>query len=125
MRRQRCVLGALAQQADPATLAAHFPAIARAAQQNIQTDIALDDLDAWVELAQRVRGASVTSLAFTGDLVDTADPDFVKMHTLVREALIDVSSPQPSPSSAAVGGKSSHVSAAGAKAPAADVRSVC
>jgi len=125
MRRQRCVLGALAQQADPATLAAHFPAIARAAQQNIQTDIALDDLDAWVELAQRVRGASVTSLAFTGDLVDTADPDFVKMHTLVREALTDVSSPQPSPSSAAVGGKSSHVSAAGAKAPAADVRSVC
>ena len=55
MRRQRCVLGALAQQADPATLAAHFPAIARAAQQNIRTDIALDDLDAWVELAQRVR----------------------------------------------------------------------
>jgi len=121
MRRQRCVLGALAQQADPATLAAHFPAIARAAQQNIRTDIALDDLDAWVELAQRVRGASVTSLPFTPDVINTADPDFAKVHALVRRALAQTSSPQP----AAVGGKPARSSATGAKAPAADVRSVC
>ena len=113
MRRQRCVLGALAQQTDPATLAAHFPAIARAAQQNIRTDIALDDLDAWVELAQRVRGASVTSLPFTPDVIDTANPDFAKVHALVRRALAQTSSPQP----AALGGKPARSSATGAKAP--------
>jgi LCP family protein required for cell wall assembly len=127
MRRQRCVLGALAQQADPATLAAHFPAIARAAQQNIRTDIALDDLDAWVELARRVQGASVTSLPFTEDVIDTVNPDFSKVHRLVRQTLA-AASPSPSgSSSAATPSKRSRPSSTGASATTAgdDVRSVC
>jgi anionic cell wall polymer biosynthesis LytR-Cps2A-Psr (LCP) family protein len=48
MRRQRCVIGAMSQQADPLTLAENFPAIARVAQRNIATDIRLDQLPAWV-----------------------------------------------------------------------------
>src|SRR5918912_935226 len=35
MRRQRCVIGAIAEQADPVTVAENLPAILRAAQRNI------------------------------------------------------------------------------------------
>jgi LCP family protein required for cell wall assembly len=105
MRRQRCVLAALAEQADPLTLARNFPAIARAAQKNVRTDIALDDLDAWVELARRVQGASVRSLPFTEDVVDTTNPNFAQVHRLVRAALRapspSASASAPSPSSSA------------------------
>jgi LCP family protein required for cell wall assembly len=135
MRRQRCVLAAITEQADPATLAAHFPAIARAAQRNIRTDIALDDLDAWVELARRVQAATVTSLPFTADVIDTVNPDFPKVHRLVRRALAEPpSSPPGSPSSSpepsasvdagAQHSRTSSTPAAG-RTPADDVRSVC
>jgi LCP family protein required for cell wall assembly len=127
MRRQRCVLGALAKQADPATLADNFPAIARAARRNIRTDIALDDLTAWVELARRVQGASVTSLPFTADVIDTVNPDFTRVHALVQQALAHSSSPSAVSSSPGRGGRppGSSSGGAGAKAPAADVGSVC
>ena len=137
MRRQRCVLAALAAQADPGTLAAHFPAIARAAQRNIRTDIALGDLDAWVELARRVQAASVTSLPFTDDVVDTVNPDFPKLHRLVRRTLAAASGSTPGSSSGpssgssgsssgAPGGTHSRTPSAGvSRTPAADVRSVC
>jgi LCP family protein required for cell wall assembly len=87
MRRQRCVLGALAQQVDPVTLARSFPALARTAQRNIRTDIGLDELSAWVELGHRVQGASVRSLPFTDQVINTVRPDFAKVHALVRKAL--------------------------------------
>ncbi|HYY09620.1 MAG TPA: LCP family protein [Kineosporiaceae bacterium] len=136
MRRQRCVIGALTQQADPETLAANFPAIAKAARQSIRTDVALDELDAWVELARRVQSAHVRSLPFTDDVIDTVNPDFAKVHALVKRALQPPapagSSPSPSagPSAApspapsvAKPAPSAAPSAAGTKA--ADVRSVC
>ncbi len=87
MRRQRCLLGALTQQVDPVTLARSFPALARAAQRNIRTDIGLDELNAWVELGRRVQGASVRSLPFTDQVINTVRPDFVAVHALVRKAL--------------------------------------
>jgi LCP family protein required for cell wall assembly len=101
MRRQRCVIGAMAQQADPVTVAENLPAILRAARQNIQTDIALSQLDAWVQLSQKIKGASLRSLPFTDDVINTANPDFAKVHKLVRRALETSASPAPSPSATA------------------------
>jgi LCP family protein required for cell wall assembly len=131
MRRQRCVIGAMAQQADPVTVAENLPAILRAARRNIQTDIGLSQLDAWVQLTKRIKAASVRSLPFTNDVIDTVNPDFAKVHLLVRRALeppakgssassstgsSPSSSSKPSPSSS--GSRRSGTQAA-------DVRAVC
>jgi anionic cell wall polymer biosynthesis LytR-Cps2A-Psr (LCP) family protein len=98
MDRQRCVIGAVVQQADPATVALGFPKIAAAAKSNITTDIPLRDISAWVQLSQRVQKAHVRSLPFTDAVIDTTNPDFAKMRALVQKAISDVPEATPSPS---------------------------
>lgn len=106
MRRQRCVIGAVVEQADPVKMALAFPAIAKAAKDNISTGIPQRDVQAWVELSQKVQGAGVRSLPFTDQVIrDRTNPDFDQIHSLVRKALrpastaTPVSTPEPSASS--------------------------
>jgi LCP family protein required for cell wall assembly len=88
MRRQRCVAGALIEQADPVSLLARYPRIARAVKDNVSIDIPPDQLPAWVELVQRIQSrGSIRSLPLTNDVIDPADPDFDLIHTLVKRAL--------------------------------------
>jgi anionic cell wall polymer biosynthesis LytR-Cps2A-Psr (LCP) family protein len=87
MRRQRCVIGAVVGQADPVAVALNFDKIARAAKDNISTDIPLTDIDAWVTLTLRIKKAHVRSLAFTDAVINTSDPNFPKIRQLVRTAL--------------------------------------
>ena len=88
MRRQRCVIGAVVKQSDPVKLALAFPAIAKAAKDNLDIGIPQRDLQAWVELSQKVKGASVRSLPFTDQVIpNRADPDFDQIHLLVKKAL--------------------------------------
>lgn len=104
MRRQRCVIGAIAQQANPANLAKAFPALADAAKNNISTSIQEEDLSAWVTLTLRVKKAgSIRSLPFTSKVVgSTANPDYDQIHRLVQNALVDPAvSSTPLPSSSA------------------------
>jgi polyisoprenyl-teichoic acid--peptidoglycan teichoic acid transferase len=129
MRRQRCVIGAMAQQADPVTVAENLPAILRTAQRNIQTDIALGQLDAWVQLTKRVKAATIRSLPFTDDVINTVSPNFTKVHQLVQRALKPSTTPSPSSSTAPTPTSSarptpSPTSSASSTQPA-DVRAVC
>jgi LCP family protein required for cell wall assembly len=104
MRRQRCVIAAVTRQADPKAVALNFDKIARAAKDNISTDISLQDLNAWVTLALRVKAAHVRSLALTDAVIDTVNPDIPKIHRIVRRALETAdtsgkaSTPTPTPS---------------------------
>jgi LCP family protein required for cell wall assembly len=134
MRRQRCVIGAVAQQADPVTVAENLPAILRTARRNIQTDIALGQLDAWVQLAKRIKTASLRSLPFTDDVINTANPNFTKVHGLVQKALkppetsspsasTDLPTPSPSPSTPRSAAPSPTSSPSSTQP--ADVRAVC
>ncbi len=87
MRRQRCVIGAVVQQADPVQAALNFDKIANAAKNNITTDITKQELNAWVTLALRVKKAHVRSLPFTTAVINTVDPNYSKIHRLVQQAL--------------------------------------
>jgi len=87
MLRQRCVIAAATQQADPTAMARNFSDLAAAAKDNISTNIRLDELDAWITLALRVKKSSVRSLAFTNDVISTVRPDFDEMRRLVAVAL--------------------------------------
>jgi len=107
MRRQRCVAGALMQQADPVGLLQNYPKLAKVVKNNVSIDIPRDELSAWVDLALRIqKGGSIRSLPLTADVVSPAHPDFAKIRALVKKGLKQpASSPStsasPSPSSTA------------------------
>jgi LCP family protein required for cell wall assembly len=88
MRRQRCVIGAIAEQTSPVTVAKHFPSIARALKNNMSTGIPQSDLQAWVDLATRIQGGRTTSLPFTDDVVASRiNPDYDLIHQQVADAI--------------------------------------
>ena len=69
MRRQRCVAGALMEQADPAGLLARYPQLARVVKDNVSIDIPRPSW-AWVDLALRIQeGDSIRSLPLTSKVV--------------------------------------------------------
>ena len=108
MRRQRCVIGAIVSQAQPAKVAEAFPRLASAAKANISTDIPQADLSAWVDLSLRVKkGGSVRSLTFTPSVIGTTvNPNFSKIQELVQESLKPPPKPTPAPSASASAGAS-------------------
>lgn len=101
IRRQRCLIGAVIEQADPPRLALAFPRLAASAQDNVSTDIRRPELDAWVELALRVKDATVRSLPFTDDVIVPGNPDYEQIHELVQAAIDPApptTAPEPEPS---------------------------
>jgi len=100
MVRQRCVIGAITQQADPVQLARSFPELAGALQHDISTSIKLDDLSAWVTLLLRVKSAHVRSLPFTDANINPGHPDFDYIQTKIQKALTP---PAPSKAKPAAG----------------------
>ena len=105
MRRQRCVAGALMQQADPVGLLQSYPQLAKVVKSNVSIDIPRDELSAWVDLALRIqRGGSIRSLPLTADVISPVHPDFAKIRALVKKGLkqpathpTTSASPSPSP----------------------------
>ncbi|NND01750.1 MAG: LCP family protein [Acidimicrobiia bacterium] len=63
MGRQRCVVEALAAEADPVTLLRGFPAIAEAIKRSVETDIPLDAVPDLIELAALVDTERAFSVA--------------------------------------------------------------
>lgn len=98
MRRQRCLVGKIIDQVNPATMLQRYPALARVARDNITTDIPAADLPAWVTLVDRIKGAQMRSLALTVLNINPGDPDFEAIRKLIDEALDprSVSSPTTS-----------------------------
>lgn len=76
-----------------------FQSLAGATERNITTDIPSDMFPAFAELGLKVKDASLTSLSFTRDVIDPADPDYDAMREFVQEALGP--DPEPTPSSTA------------------------
>lgn len=88
MERQRCVIGAIADRADPVALLPRFQDLATATERNIKTDVPADMFPAFAELGLKVKDATITSLTFTDQVIpDRSNPDFQQIHALVEEAL--------------------------------------
>ena len=93
MRRQRCVAGALMQQADPVGLLQSYPQLAKVVKNNVSIDIPREELSAWVDLALRIqKGGSIRSLPLTANVVRPGNPDFAKIRALVKKGLKQPSS---------------------------------
>jgi len=94
MKRQRCVIAAVSDQAAPAKLARAFPELASSAEKNVFTDIRGSELSAFVDLALRVQQGSIRSVSFDRSIIKPENPDFDEMHQIVQKAITPA---QPAP----------------------------
>lgn len=92
MGRQKCLLNAVAKQADPITVLNSFERLAAATKRAISTDLPQDLLPAVVDLSQMVKDAKMRSLSFVPPLISTADPDWYLIRRKVTGALEEHSS---------------------------------
>ncbi|MEV0383769.1 LCP family protein [Nonomuraea sp. NPDC050643] len=95
MRRQRCVLGAILTQADPATVLTRFNQIALATKELIRTDIPRPMLRHLVPLALKVKNAKVSSVQFVPPLINTGYPDWDKIRDISGKAIRDSATTSP------------------------------
>jgi LCP family protein required for cell wall assembly len=87
MERQRCVIGAIIDEAQPMTLLRHYRRVAGALEDVFLTDIPQTLLPAFADLATRVQESSVSSVTFTDEVISPSDPDYELLHELVEDAL--------------------------------------
>ena len=94
IRRQRCVMVALAQQTDPAKVLRSFPRLAGAARRNVSTDIPRRVLPDLVELVAGIDRRKVVSLGFVPPAYSSGwvgpgypVPDIPAMRAATRRAI--------------------------------------
>ncbi|GAA4151977.1 LCP family protein [Actinomadura keratinilytica] len=105
MGRQKCLLRAIARQADPQTVLTSFDRLAAATKRAISTDIPQELLPAFITLSKKFNdGGQVTSLQFVPPLIYTGNPDYALIRRLAAQAVATPSeSASPSPSASASG----------------------
>ncbi|WP_246609552.1 LCP family glycopolymer transferase [Nonomuraea rhizosphaerae] len=106
MGRQKCLLNAVAKQADPVTVLNSFEGLAAATKRAISTDIPQNLLPSLVDLAQKVKESRIKSLSFVPPLISTAYPDWSLIRRKVTQALAErpddnVSTPGSTPDNTA------------------------
>lgn len=98
MDRQRCVINAIIDQANPANMLARYEKIAKAGGEIIYTDMPQEVLPLMVDLSLRVKNGNTRSIVFkTGsDGFVSANPNFAQMRTRVKAAIGEATS-RPGP----------------------------
>jgi LCP family protein required for cell wall assembly len=103
MERQRCMIDAIIDEAQPLTLLRRYQDLAATGMEIVRTDIPADLMPAFVDLALRVKDASVKSVVFRrSDEFSPGSPDFDWMRGVVGTALAGPGdrpggAPQPAP----------------------------
>ncbi|MEW9550324.1 LCP family protein [Nonomuraea sp. NPDC050783] len=93
MARQRCVIGAFAQQATPQVILTNFEKIAGAAKRMAETNIPRHLLQPLAEVALKVKDARITSLQFVPPEFYSGRPDWAKIRQATRKAISDSARP--------------------------------
>ncbi len=97
MARQRCVLGALMNEADPRSVLINWMELADASADMITTDIPRQDLGNLVDLAFDVRGQELMTLQFVPPVIVPADPDFALIADQTADLLNGAGRPAEDP----------------------------
>ncbi|HEX7350711.1 LCP family protein [Brachybacterium sp.] len=98
MCRQQRIVRAVSEEADPTTLALSIPRLVNATEDNIVTDIPVSNLDAFVDLALRVKDGGFTSYPITQDVTFSGNPDWEYLEEWTAASIED-SMEQDSPES--------------------------
>jgi anionic cell wall polymer biosynthesis LytR-Cps2A-Psr (LCP) family protein len=96
MARQRCVFGAILREANPATVLKNYASLAKSAKKVLVTDLTTGALERLVDVAAKTKKTEVTSVQFTNQVIDPANPDITAMRAKVQAA-IAASLAQPDP----------------------------
>ncbi|MDP9240362.1 MAG: LCP family protein [Actinomycetota bacterium] len=100
MKRQRCVIKAIIDTADPVKVLTRYQQLAKATKSLVRTDIPQPLLDAFVELSMRIKGGTTRSVVFDNTVINAADPDYDLIRRKVREGFASLVTPvRSSPSS--------------------------
>jgi LCP family protein required for cell wall assembly len=89
MCRQQRIVRAVTEEADPASLALSIPRLVTATEENIQTDIPVGNVDAFVELALRIKDGGFTSYPITQDVTFSGNPDWEYLEEWVDASIED------------------------------------
>jgi anionic cell wall polymer biosynthesis LytR-Cps2A-Psr (LCP) family protein len=90
MGRQKCLLRAIAKQANPQRVLTRFEKLATATRRAISTDIPRELLPALIDLSSKVKGgAKINSLQFVPPLINTVHPDFMQIRRSSAKAISD------------------------------------
>ncbi|WP_433247839.1 LCP family protein [Streptosporangium sp. CA-135522] len=76
MGRQKCLMNAVAKQADPVTVLRSFEKLADATMHAVSTDIPQGLLPNLIDLSEKVKQSKIKSFQFVPPLINTADPDY-------------------------------------------------
>ena len=88
MERQRCMVDAIVEEADPLNVLRRYQALAKAGEEILRTDIPRKLMPAFVDLALKVKERKMRSIAFvSSDRFFSGDPDFTWMQEVVAKAL--------------------------------------
>jgi LCP family protein required for cell wall assembly len=87
MARQKCVMNAMLHQLDAKTLLTNFGDIAKAGKQIISTSIPASELDTFINLSLKTKDLPVSSVSFVPPKINTGDPDWALIKTMVTEAI--------------------------------------
>ncbi len=88
MERQRCLVSAIIDEADPLTLLRRYTALADQAKKILRTDIPRELLPAFVDLTSRTKGTKPRSVVFrSSEEFNPADPDIDYVQATVAKAL--------------------------------------
>ena len=89
MLRQRCVIKAIVDQANPMTFLTRYEKLAAASKQIVTTDIPAGLLPDLVDLSLKVKDAgNLTNIAFTNDVIrHVANPDYARIRSMVQTAI--------------------------------------
>lgn len=110
MERQRCMISAIVDEADPVNLLRRYEALAKAGKELLRTDIPSKLLPAFVDLTLKVQDHPLRSVVFrSSDQFFPGDPDFDWVHAAVDKAL----HPPASAGGMSAGGKSAGGKAGG------------
>lgn len=106
MGRQKCLMRAIARQADPQRVVTSFRQLAQAAKRTISTDIPSALLPALVKVSAKVKqNAKINSLQFVPPLIYTGSPDYQLIRTLTARAIAQNGRPATPAASATPGTK--------------------
>ncbi len=88
MKRQRCTMKAIIDQAEPGRVLTRYEAIAQSSKEIVFTDIPGSLLPAFVDLSMKVqRAGAVRSIAFTNEIIRASDPDYTLIRSMVATAI--------------------------------------
>ncbi|SFJ51779.1 transcriptional attenuator, LytR family [Streptosporangium canum] len=97
MGRQKCLMNAVAKQADPVTVLRSFEKLADVALHAVSTDIPQGLLPNLIDLSDKVKKSKIKSFQFVPPLINTGDPDYRlikhKVSTILAKSADESSAP--------------------------------